>query len=52
MTRILFVRAGKGNKLFEDFVKLGIVAVGWSRFGDLSSVSADMINSMLREKYP
>ncbi len=52
MTRILFVRAGKNNKLADDFVNLGIVAVGWSKLGDLSFLSADVINSLLREKHP
>ncbi len=52
MTRILFVRAGKDNKLADDFVKLGMVAVGWSRLDDLSSASSDTVKSMLHEKYP
>lgn len=52
MKRMLLVRAGHGNELVDDFVHLGIVAVGWSKFGDLSSASADTINTMIYEQYP
>jgi predicted Mrr-cat superfamily restriction endonuclease len=50
-TRILLVRAGHGNELLDDFIRLGIVAVGWGKLGDLSFTSADTLKSMLWEHH-
>lgn len=52
MTRILLVRAGHGNELLDEFIRLGVVAVGWGKLGDLSFTSADTIKTMLCEQYP
>ena len=53
MESMLFVRAGNGNELVDDFVRSGLVAVGWSKFGDLSSVkSAADLERMLLRTYP
>ncbi|TLM98676.1 MAG: hypothetical protein FDZ75_01825, partial [Actinobacteria bacterium] len=53
VARILLVRAGHGNQLLNDFLKRGIVSVGWERLGDLSTVkSPASLESMLRREYP
>ena len=49
---MLLVRAGHGNELVEDFVHLGLVAVGWMKLGNLSLVSAADLETMLCEAYP
>lgn len=53
LTRVFLVRAGHGNELLADFLKRGIVSVGWKRLGDLSAIqSPARIESMLRKEYP
>ncbi|MFG0252768.1 MAG: restriction endonuclease [Phycisphaerales bacterium JB038] len=34
------VRAGRGSHLFEDFVRLEVVSIGWEGVGDLSNIES------------
>jgi len=51
-SKVLLVRAGAQGVLVGDFVRAGMVAVAWSRFGDLSAVdSASQLKGLLRSAY-
>ena|SRR2546425_5467925 len=46
------VRAGEGGYLFDDFKKNAIVAIGWSKIGDLSRVqNRDEVRRMIETAY-
>ncbi len=47
------VRAGEGAYLIEDFRKKNIVAIGWNRMKDASSIrSRSEVKRLIQEKYP
>ncbi|MBU8922233.1 MAG: HNH endonuclease [Bacteroidales bacterium] len=53
MNSILFVRAGHKNELADEFLSLGIVAVGWKKLADLSSIKSEgELERLLIEAYP
>lgn len=47
------VRAARGSILFQSFIDKGVVAIGWSKMGDLGRFeSKETIVTELREQYP
>jgi restriction system protein len=47
------VRAGEDAYLIEDFLKKKVVAIGWDKVGDLTSMTdANIIKAKLRKVYP
>jgi restriction system protein len=47
------VRAGEHGRLFEEFRKKSIVAIGWNELGDLSSLKgSDQVKGLLAQKFP
>jgi restriction system protein len=47
------VRAGEGGYLFDEFYKNSIVAIGWSKLGDLTEVnSLEGIRTLYLNRYP
>jgi restriction system protein len=50
---IWLVRAGEKGYMFEEFIEKNVVAIGWIKIGDLSSVSSRKeIKDIIRNKYP
>lgn len=47
-----FVRAGEHGRLFDDFHKKQMAAIGWKELGDLSGVSANQIRELILKAYP
>jgi len=47
------VRAGQGGYLIEEFLKDGIVAIGWNELGELDSdLTYDQLKQKFKEAYP
>ncbi|GEM_PF-2381350 len=50
---IYVVRAGEHGRLFSEFQKKNVVAIGWNSVGDLSNVSSlNEIKALLRKAFP
>lgn len=47
------VRAGQGGHLVEDFIKNGIIAIGWNDVGDMANFrSNEYIKKAVKRNYP
>lgn len=46
------VRAGEEGRLFNDFRRNNVVAIGWNKLGDLSATRPDQLKENIRECYP
>lgn len=52
-TKMWMVRAGEGARFIEMFEKKKIIAIGFSRIQDISTISSsDKIKELVKEKYP
>src|SRR3954471_15394594 len=53
MGRFWMVRAGRGGKLLDSFARLGVVAIGWLRGGDFTSLDTiDAMRDRIATGYP